>query len=383
MPNLSFELPGGNPATILSGNSEPFGLSDGDSLVIETHDGEQTINLDAADFADIGAATAVELESALNEDLVGVTATAVAGAVQLSTDDLGDEATIQLTGGSGLIALGLDNELHAGETNPGAAADWSLDATGIAAEVAPFDSADFLQAVEDFEDNWGSGDDTDGLDDTEIALFNDVTGPTTFDGFKVGWGTVLLGHSAAEAAAFDDSEAVSGTETHEDFETWTGSPEPIYTLLNGGFDSGAEAEDDFTEGWHAADLSGLGSTEAASFDDAAPEAFEDFEEATTIAWIVTIDLTADGQWTVDIDGHTASYVASGDSEPAIAVALASRINLLDVPVTAVSNVADVEITHENPGIAFAVEVHPPADGGATRSRPAQDLYWTGDAHLPS
>jgi len=153
----------------------------------------------------------------------------------------------------------------------------------------------------------------------EYAAFNQSSPPTVaFDGFELGWG-------------------------NDDFKTAF----ELADLSNAQFDQSIgvlESFEDFEEGWldNQNFSDELVSTAAAVFDSAIPEAFEDFEEewdndpflVSFTPVRVRIDIAADGEWRITfgvIDENsvvspiTASFVADGDNETAIAAGLAAAV----------------------------------------------------------
>jgi len=106
---------GGTRPSLSSGLQEPFPLADGDTLDFSVNTTGTpvpfTLTLAAADFADIGSATAEELAAVINADpnarATGLVASAVEGELFLQTQAGGSDASFTLTGGSAVGALGL------------------------------------------------------------------------------------------------------------------------------------------------------------------------------------------------------------------------------------------------------------------------------------
>lgn len=105
---------GGARPTLGTGAPGPFALANGDTLALQVASGGPpagyTYTVAAADFANVGAATAEELAAAINADpqaqLRGVQATAVEGRLFLQSLAEGTGATLTLTGGTATAALG-------------------------------------------------------------------------------------------------------------------------------------------------------------------------------------------------------------------------------------------------------------------------------------
>lgn len=99
----------GDPVEI-SQNSEPFALSDGQTLTVSV-DGAaaDTATFNIADFADIANATAVEIAAVINTDVADCHADATAdGRVRITSDDWPDDitASIEVTGGTANPTIG-------------------------------------------------------------------------------------------------------------------------------------------------------------------------------------------------------------------------------------------------------------------------------------
>jgi hypothetical protein len=91
----------GSAAALTAGGSGPYALADGMELLLRVDNGiEQAVLFSAADFADIGNATATEVTAAINAVIVGGRATNPGGIVRLASDTEGTSSRIQVTGGS-------------------------------------------------------------------------------------------------------------------------------------------------------------------------------------------------------------------------------------------------------------------------------------------
>jgi flagellar hook-associated protein 1 FlgK len=105
---------------------EPFVLSIGDTLQLTTGTGTATVTFQASDFANVASASADEVAAAINAEpqvtTAGAHAAVVGGRVVIQTTMQGAGATLQITGGTAVGALGLS----AGQS-----------ATGQANAVAP------------------------------------------------------------------------------------------------------------------------------------------------------------------------------------------------------------------------------------------------------
>ncbi len=97
----------GSAAQLPAGGAGPFALTDGQTLTLRFDGGaEQTVTLAAADFVDIGAATADELAAAINAQIAGGKATVETGILNLSSDIEGSSSQVEVTGGTANPTLG-------------------------------------------------------------------------------------------------------------------------------------------------------------------------------------------------------------------------------------------------------------------------------------
>jgi len=103
------------PAEALSGNTEPFSLVNGDTLVYRTNESPEsavlgtlrTITFLTADFVSIGAATAEEVSAVINRDGIGISAEATGGTtVTIRSDARGSSGTLVIDASSTSIAAG-------------------------------------------------------------------------------------------------------------------------------------------------------------------------------------------------------------------------------------------------------------------------------------
>ncbi|MCA8980860.1 MAG: flagellar hook-associated protein FlgK [Planctomycetes bacterium] len=101
---------GGGAASLGSQGAGPFALSNGDTFDFTGPLGAFSVSVSTADFAEISQATAAELASVLNADANfqanGMRAVDVGGRLVVQTTNSGATASFDLTGGSGIAALG-------------------------------------------------------------------------------------------------------------------------------------------------------------------------------------------------------------------------------------------------------------------------------------
>jgi len=97
------------PAVKWSGNSQPFTLADGQTLVVAVDGGgNQTATFNTADFADIANATAAEVAAVIETDITGVTATPDAGRVKIASDTEGASSQLDIDVSSTATGLGFE-----------------------------------------------------------------------------------------------------------------------------------------------------------------------------------------------------------------------------------------------------------------------------------
>ncbi|PID38557.1 MAG: phage tail protein [Proteobacteria bacterium] len=108
----------GSAAQLPAGGAGPFALTDGQTLTLRFDGGaEQTVTLAAADFVDIGAATADELAAAINAQIAGGKATVETGILNLSSDIEGSSSQVEVTGGTANPTLGFSTGVVSGTGN--------------------------------------------------------------------------------------------------------------------------------------------------------------------------------------------------------------------------------------------------------------------------
>ena len=123
---LVLALNGGGPvtatflATPASRNSAtgPFALSNGQTLTLQINGGTtQTFTFLTSNFANIAAATALEVANVINATIVGAIATVVSNQVHIATIQNGTGATVNVTGGTANGALAFTTGSVAGTGN--------------------------------------------------------------------------------------------------------------------------------------------------------------------------------------------------------------------------------------------------------------------------
>lgn len=108
-------------ATKLSGNTEPFSLTSGQTLVVSINGVVQpSFEFLEAEFPvsdPITAALAVDVIDVINAKLTGQQTTAESGAVRISTDRKGTGASLEIVGGTAAAAFGFPGAVATGSGN--------------------------------------------------------------------------------------------------------------------------------------------------------------------------------------------------------------------------------------------------------------------------
>jgi len=107
---LDFSIDGGGTdqavfdaaaAAITSGNTETYDLADALTLTVKIDGGAvQTAIFNTAEFVSIAAATALEVAAVLNAELTGCSASVSAGGVVITSDLVGTDSSVEVTGGT-------------------------------------------------------------------------------------------------------------------------------------------------------------------------------------------------------------------------------------------------------------------------------------------
>lgn len=264
--NRSFENLAGTSGTVLSGNSEPFGLASGELLEIQVDDGPtQAAGMNPADFADIANATAAEVAAVIDAQTVGIGAADVGGQVELTSNSEGAGSSIRVLGGSANDGLQFPAMLDRGVTQLGHAQGWAVTSdVNSVYEYGDFVHA-FAEPFEGFEYGWLTNEGYLFVFANE-DLVEGVFAPLLLkvEGFESGWSNGALELGALEAGSFADTASVF--ETFE--EDWPAAPVPPGTtagtyvfdlaypvdvnLSDGSFDAGVpETVEDYEEEWRS------------------------------------------------------------------------------------------------------------------------------------
>lgn len=110
-------------AALDSGLTEPFALSDGQTLTIKVDDEAvaQTVTFNTVDFSDIANATALEVADAIEADTTGLSTLDANGAVRIVSDTDGPGSAIEVTGGTANPQLSFSTDRVAGINDDDAA----------------------------------------------------------------------------------------------------------------------------------------------------------------------------------------------------------------------------------------------------------------------
>ena len=118
----------------------PFALSNGQTLLVAINGGSvQTIHFATANFANIGAATALEVAAAINGQIIGASATVVSNKVQITSDSEGLGSSVNVTGGTSNSALTFPT--GAGGTGTGTGDVQNIAAVTVAEVIAAINAA--------------------------------------------------------------------------------------------------------------------------------------------------------------------------------------------------------------------------------------------------
>lgn len=94
-------------AAIDAGSSEPYALSDGETLTMKMDDGSvQTATFETADFVAIGAALAAEVAVVIAADITGASSVDANGKPRIESTTDGPGSSVEVTGGTANAALG-------------------------------------------------------------------------------------------------------------------------------------------------------------------------------------------------------------------------------------------------------------------------------------
>jgi len=109
----------GTAASLLAASSEPYALTDGNTLTLQVNGSAvQTVTFNTGDFADIANATAAEVASVIDTQTTGVNASDSGGAVLIETVTANAIAKLQVTGGTDAAAFGFPGGIVSGAGGP-------------------------------------------------------------------------------------------------------------------------------------------------------------------------------------------------------------------------------------------------------------------------
>lgn len=122
-------------AATLDSAVQNFVLSNGQQLTLTIDGGGvQTITFQTSQFANIAAATALEVAAVINSQIVGASASVVSNKVRLTSDKLGTSSNVHVTGGSANAGLAFSTVAVAGTGNVANIA--AVTATEVVAAIA-------------------------------------------------------------------------------------------------------------------------------------------------------------------------------------------------------------------------------------------------------
>jgi phage tail-like protein len=125
----------GSPATISGTVAGPYLLTEGATLEVTVDGTPQEVVFHAADFFNLGAATAAEVATLLGQRLVATGGSTSGGMVVLTTRQHGPAASIAVTGGTAAAVLGLAGASAAGSAGENLVVYSATAGAGAAVEV--------------------------------------------------------------------------------------------------------------------------------------------------------------------------------------------------------------------------------------------------------
>ncbi|TXH12174.1 MAG: hypothetical protein E6R03_13345 [Hyphomicrobiaceae bacterium] len=363
-----------------------FGLQDGDALRIGsvTKGSTSLINITGGSaaaafgfpagvagvdyFVDITAATAAEVVAQILAQTTLVTPSVSAGAVVITNIDEGDEACIQIEGGSAQAVFLFPTEQVCGISRHGWARGWNIISVTGVWDFADFDVVlPWTTPYDMFDRGWS------GNEDDLIAI-----GPLTLAGFSgflfdtFDWWVTLYELPALAAAGFDIS---SGAASFDDFSAgWPTSPgnegdvSVIGVVTYADFHTTVVAYEDFSREWpqepgNEGDVTVIGALTEATF--GTTDAFEDFGGASVVAVqyrVTTAVVNAGDQFNIILDGVEHPYSpALATTDAATALELANAITDGPTANTASAVGSDILITQDVPGapLVYSKVASPP------------------------
>lgn len=187
----------GTSGSVTSGNAETYLLVDAQVLTLSVDGGApQTATFNTGDFVDISVATAAEVAAVIESDITGVTVTLDTGKVVITSDLVGTDSGVQVTGGSANTALGFDTDPHAG--------------TGDAADLSAMTAAEAVA--------WLGGvltDCTVALATDKVKVTSDLVGTASYVQCTGGSANTVFGFSTSEQAGTGDCADISAATAAE------------------------------------------------------------------------------------------------------------------------------------------------------------------------
>lgn len=348
-PNLSFENPPGTGPTLVTPGAEPFALVDLDNLIISFAGITTNVVFLEADFAAISSATAVEIANVLEAQVEDLGAADDGGFLRLTSLLTGDDVTLEVTGGTANVELGFSMVAVTGEAYAGGPPDgWAiLVETYSSQEWAGFTDQN-TRPEEIFSDaGWATLVFTGTVAD---AIFDLASTPTPFETFAAWSDTGFL-------ESFVGLQATFGQGLAEDYESGWGLP-TYFTFIS--LQAALVNPEDYETGW------GNGPTGAFGGDTlfaGGTKSAEDFENIDPGWYAFTIITAVAGEWSIEINGITHKYTASGgDSEIDIATGLENIISTASVVANVQQSGALLALAPVNTNLDLAISGDRPAGG---------------------
>lgn len=310
-------------------------------------------------FADITAATAVEVAARIAAQTSLVTASTLINRVRLTSVDQGVEACLQIEGGAAQAVLMFPTEQVCGVSQQGWARGWVVTSVTGVWDFADFDVVLPWTTPYDMFDRGWSGNEADLT----------TIGPLTLAGFSgfpfdtFDWWVTLYELPTLASAGFD---VFSGAASFDDFSAgWPISPgnEGDTSVLGvatyADFHTTIVAYEDFSREWpqnpgNEDDISVIGPVSLATF--SATDLFEDFGGTSVVALqyrVTTAVVNAGDQFNIILDGVPHPYSPTlATTDAATALELANAITNGPTENTASAVGSDIFITQNTPGSAL-------------------------------
>ncbi len=344
-------------------------------------------------FADITNATAAEVVAQLDLQLTDITSVDNAGVVEMTNDDVGDDACLQILEGFAQDALDFSTGEDCGVSRAGHATGWTVAFVSTGIETIEWHTnpgtLEFPSGMERFDLGWASNHESEfdfsafELDPMPVA---GLAGPVPYEDFM--WSVLLLTLPATSAASFD---SLLVAEPVEDFDDgWDGN-ESFSTTLPPGVATqftislGSVGYESFDDSWKDNHLPSTAGSSPIAWGTSALDA-ETFESTTNVSLEFEILAAAVGDaYTVTFNGTSLTYLSGVAVTGTVATDVAQMISDASIPFGAFSVGNYVRVFQDQPGEETSYSVTSVPGGRITvidgiGVNKADD--WTGFAYNP-